>query len=642
MAKIDINFDLIEEYKNKYTKEEFECIISILPRSQLLKPILDCPKAFRGYTDGFRPQNLPDTLLQYIYYNKIYKRADVLLATYLQELIDKSLEEIEKRVSQSIDSPEAINEKLQNNDTEILKQLVDVLCETEYRENISLYFKIVEYELSDEQSDYLEYYIKFKKDLYKIEKDIKETLTSIYEAKLDETAKKCRDKIDEKQVEIRQLKEQIEENKITMADLEGKLDRLYKEYKLEVESLESEIDKLENLIGNLKRENEGKSKKISELSELLEMEYNKFYKIVEKRWFKSNEKLLKQSEDIKLGIEDLKMRRNQILEDIEFLKLQKIDLEEEFILVKDRVGEFIESFQYLLDNVGLKTDDMGSQTNLYTIPSMAFEDRITIIDEREYFIEDLAANLGISGIRSDYSFDLAQYIYAIFANRMNLLIVGYNTRKIADAISSVICGRSAEIITLPLGYNNCNELISVVNGLTGKVILIENAVDNISETTYIPLIKQNKDKFLIFSMESSENIGILSNCIFNYMLPLDIDTIIGYELDKPFCYSAVAESIFNTDSELQSKRYNFKELEKLNKVVELSRTSKLRIAEVMSIIDSLDSDNAIYDVLLFSISMLCKSDDNKYELKNFIEEQAFRPESFRKLQLILGDNLADV
>ena len=642
MAKMDINIVLIEEYKNKYLREEFECILSILPRPELLKPILAYPKAFRGYADGFRPQNLPDTILQRIYYNKIYKREDALLATYLQELIDKSLEGIEERISQTIDPMETVDEKIQNDDAEILQQLVDILYETEYRENIPLYFKVVGHELSKEQSDSLEYYIKLKRDLYEIEKQIKEDLISTYKEKNNEEAKRYSEVTDEQQAQIQQLEEQIRENELTMQDLNKKLSGLYEEYASEVESLNLEIDKFKNLIEDLSRENRGKSKKIRELSEILEMEYNSFYKIAEKRWIKSNDQLLKKSEDIKQDIGKLGMSKDQILEDIESLKLQKHNLEEELLLVQSKSGEFIESFQHLIDTIGLRPTSVEDQTNLYTIPSSVFADEIEMVGEREYFIDDLAANLETSGIHSNYCLDLAECIYAIFANKMSLLVVGYNARGIADAVSSVICGRSSEILILPLGYNNCNELISTINGLEGKVILIENAVDNISETTYIPLIKQNTEKFLLFSMETSENIGILPNCIFNYMLPLDIDSIMDYGLDRPLYNSRVDTSIFNVDIEPQTKRYNLRNAEKLGRVMELSRASKHRIAEVMSIIDSMDSANGMYDILAFSISMLCKSYGRGHEFKDFIEKQNIGTEEHGKLEFILGDDLANV
>lgn len=326
------------------------------------------------------------------------------------------------------------------------------------------------------------------------------------------------------------------------------------------------------------------------------------------------------------------------------LESSRVQLESQSKIIFDNIKNSIE--KYILDNevytlLGQKEIKSTTSNPLLKYPSVKEELGVEVIEDLIDFIDNLQINLEASGINNEFSFDLAQYIYATFANKMGLLLVGYNTRKIADAISYSINGASAEVITLPIGYCDCNELVLTVSDTNSKVILIENAIDYVSEGVYIPLMKQNIDKFILFSMESSENIAILPKSILSYVMLVDLDTLLGCESDSEIEKSIAIQDIFEIDVEIKSKKHNLRHLKGIGDLIKLSNVPKFKIAEVMSIIDKLDDGKAMYDILLFSINLLCHSQEKTSELMEFVEKQQFNPTLFKTLESILKDGIED-
>jgi len=652
----DNKYDGIEIFVNKYAKEEFDIIISLLPPLKLIEPIKKNSKEFSKEIKGYRPNSLPIEKIHDIYSNRIYKNKDIRMLNTLESLIYKYHEEIDEKISEKIDLPEKVWNNIKKNDMKCFEKLIDLLIETKYKDNVVLYFKIIDYELSDKQSNYLSKCdLKRKVMFIEIECKVKNDLTSVYEKKAKEEEKNHNFILAGKNQEIKMLEEKIADDKsyygfeLKSQSLKFQQSKeidsdMHQKLLRETEKYKNEINDFKLLADNLKNLNRQKDNEIISLSDLIELKYNEYDEIANAKWNEINKKLVQDKRNIEEQIGDLKIKKEETIEEINSLDTMKCDLENKMTSIEDRAGGFMNNMQEVLYTIGFKqvnTKPNNEESSIYKIPSKVLEVEKIAIDKRTYFIDDLTTNLEACGIDSEYAFDLAQYIYATFANKMSLLLVGYNTRKIADAISYIINSESCELITLPLGYNNCNELISTVNTSSSRVVIIENAVDNISESVYIPLIKQNTDKLLIFSMESTENINLLPKSILNYMMMVDIDILLNYESNSELQSGVVNQDIFNVEIDGSSKSSNLRHIKGLDNVIELNNASKLRIAEIMSIIDNLDSQNSMYDILLFSINMLCKCSNKIEELKKFIEKQEFSPVISKMLQAVLGDVFID-
>ncbi len=122
--------------------------------------------------------------------------------------------------------------------------------------------------------------------------------------------------------------------------------------------------------------------------------------------------------------------------------------------------------------------------------------------------------------------------------------MGYNNRLFADALSFLISNSTADIVIINPGFVDSRQLIDIVNNTESKVVLIENVIDNIAESVYMPLLKENNDKILIFSMESNENINLIPKSIFNYLMVVDLDPILESDKNEELYAGIALDTIF--------------------------------------------------------------------------------------------------
>lgn len=651
---------LREKYIEKYNKEELYFLVSILPKSKLIKPIKKYNKEFiKDMPHGFSgPDKWPDRNLREFYYFQIHKKRNLRLVLCIEKARNEYFQEIDNKITNKIGLPQFVRKEIQNGSTNYFGKIIEILMETNFKDNILFYFKCIELSLSDAQKDYLkEKFIRIscnyneKKEKQLVASHVKEKkeLQELYKKKIQDVEMGFNVALSEKKEEIKLLKKEMKANEesheIEMASRKSKIANIEEILKIEVNAqrkeiirLEKKIEKLTNDLEISKAENNIQQSKMKELSLVSNGEYEKFNKLAKEKWTMLNQHVIDEKFEIEREIEIIKIEKETILDEINALNKRKDSLESQIELVEDKSHHFIENIRSLIGEIGITQNTVIESSNIYITESSEINCQSEIISNKEDFIELLQTNLEASCIDRKYSFDLAHYIVATFANDMALLLVGYNARRLADAISTIVCGSSADVITLPLGFNDCKQLIAEINQVQSKVVLVENAVDNISENIYLPVIKQNKDKFLIFSMESCENVDILPTSILNYMMPVDIDTIIGYENNEAFIKGLAHRKIFDFQVDIPRKEKNCRHLKKIDRAMELSNTTKFKIAEVMSNIDSLESGQGLYGILLFSINMLCAQNDKSEKLIEFIDEQDFNRDLYNKLKAIIGAN----
>lgn len=165
--------------------------------------------------------------------------------------------------------------------------------------------------------------------------------------------------------------------------------------------------------------------------------------------------------------------------------------------------------------------------------------------EIEDFICNFSDNLKNIGLK-DYNDNLAMHIYSILSNKENLLLVGDSSIDIANAFSNTICSKNVDIINIPIEFSNSKELIDVVQNCKGEVVVINNMLDAISEDVCLPLLKLDIEKTLIFTVESKENLGLISNYLYDYLVPIDIDDFINPVIKRKFIENNIDISFFNS------------------------------------------------------------------------------------------------
>lgn len=360
---------------------------------------------------------------------------------------------------------------------------------------------------------------------------------------------------------------------------------------------------------------------------------------IESKWNTLNAELLNQQANLKHTIRILEGHKNNLTLEVEKLDYKRSELERLILSYEENGEKVISNIKDLMSKFGYDSTNMRSKNRVHFIAGNKSQVDIETVDRFD-FIEDLSDNLNISGVQDIYINDMARYLYAIFVSGMSPLLIGYNTRKIANAISNLFNGSNADIISLPPGFDDMNELNQVVNSSMSKVLLIENAVDNISDYIYLPLLKQNNDRFILFSMESSEHLNLISQSIFNYMVPIDVDSILQYVKNPGGLIKTNTDiTVFNYTIDENLVKTNQRHLKKIAPIYSLPQSTKIRWAEVMAVIDSLDINKAFYCIIVFSLTMLCRQTKKIEELSKYIQQQDLEPEMFKFLNSFIVDSI---
>lgn len=658
---------LIDEKLKQYNEEEFYNLINFIDNKELIKPIKKKQKLFMQDIKGFRIDRLDKHKLKEIYFKHVYKKREPILSAHLAQIINENelvlIDMLKSKLD--VDELEDIAFEVENNNKNYIDKIISILLDTSYSENIMLCFKLMHINLDESTSYYIDETIKHKKIIKEEKKKVINDITIEFNKKLKEAEKNFNEIIKNKEKILKELNLsidninkkhilEIKNKEMEISKLKDKNIHKEKKFNLEIEKLNIKIVNLEEKLqkyieekDKLKKIIEENEEKNSKLSNLLEDKYSRFDKYAELRWKNENENLLSENRNIENNIVDLELYKQSIKDEISILKKDKDSVENAINLLENNSKEFIENISYVMNRIGrnniVDTTENSIfehkykvSSNINHIQSTTIEEEPETKEDKFDFINDLAENFKFIGIGNDYIYDLAKYIYATIANKMGLFIIGYNNRLFANAISYLICNSSVDIVVIPPGFIDSKDLIEKVNNTQSKVVLIENAIDNIAESVYMPLLKDNKDKILIFSMESNENISIAPKSIFNYLMLVDLDPILESDQTEELYTSITPNDIFEIDKNNKEKRSKLSK--GLNSSIDLGNVSKLKMIEVNNIINNLDSekDTGIYSLLLFSIGMISKSQNRYDNLEKFIKNQNFERDRLDILNFVIG------
>lgn len=591
-----------------FTADEFREIVSLLPYVDLIKPIKKYNKKFRNETRGFRPHRLPLEKVINIYYKYVYQNRDPILNAHFRSLVEACQKAIENHVTKEIGPTSKVFEKIENNDMDCFEEFVVLLLETPFKRNVQLYFKLIDQPLTKEQESFCKNELDKFLERREMEKEIKGKILAEYE---DEKSKLNKVIADKEELNKR-LKKEIKEIKKRYADkllqkediiwgLKNELSNVREEAFNEKNFFETEIERIKAKLKDFEEEVTRKDKDINEMRDKLSLKYDQFNKMAKEKWDIMHQDLIQERDQLRSQTASLAKERETLEKEIEQLLNKKSDLEKNVTPLEERAGDILLHIREIAQVLNDKPDSPQVEKRLFRERSIKMQEKVTIVDDFSYFIDDLTDNLEISGIHENDAYNVACYIHSIFTNKKSLLLAGYKSREISNAISYTINGASVDVVGLPLGFNDSHALVSAVKEAESKVILLENIVDNVSENVYLPLLKEQLDKFLVFSMESSESAHILEGGLFNYMMALDIDNVIGLgNEENEFHYTEIDRQVFNIHVDRSAREQNLGQINSFyGESRLLSNTIKLILADILSVMNQSAPQISIEDVLRF-------------------------------------------
>ncbi len=169
------------------------------------------------------------------------------------------------------------------------------------------------------------------------------------------------------------------------------------------------------------------------------------------------------------------------------------------------------------------------------------------LDDFHNFLKD---NLEEIGINKTHSSVLSLYLTGLICNLSPLLLAGPGSRLIADALSTALESRTADIVDL----STCDyqEALTSIKSCSGQVVHLENALMKPYLWTLLQAIRDMR-LCVIVSTPFADELGLLPQGTFNYVTPLCTELLFedgSHENDKLFG----AELAENLSFDLESKR----------------------------------------------------------------------------------------
>lgn len=611
--------------------EVFERIINIISIKSIRIFLKDNPKCKPKMYQSFRVESITKKMIVDSFYKSITIDKNMKLISFIYISIKELLSKVDDICKEKNITLDNILKKENELDT-----LIDILLESSFDMDIELYFIINEIKLTLKAKKEINYICELKRKIKEREKEIVAKIQAQYKEKQEKLKKEKEYIIANLETEIKQLKNEKKEleinNSIILDNLKEKYETREKNYKYKLKDIEKNCNKLEkekneekkkfdkellnekNRIEQLNRRYIEKEKELEEVNLIINKKTTEFNNELEDKFKKNNSKLIEEIEIKKNQLENMSKKIQELKDESEKINKKKLQYENDIEYLEKKLLTNINKIKGLIGEIGIK----DNSSYIHSVCEKVALGEVNNTSDIKDFIYDLGINLEIAGIEPKFRGNLAKYLTAIVLSKTPIALIGYNSREVAKALSTSMYGQAPEIINLSQKIETSEALIKHINQSSNKVILLENIIENFNENVYLPVVKEIKDKTVLFSMESSDNIHIINRSIFNYIIPIDIEYVGGLSKNEEMIISLVNNDILEINKkdgnyfyELISNRYN--NINVINKVMKyllsnaiiiMNEAYKMDIELVFNIIDQ------------YTIYPLSK---NKGRVNNFID-----------------------
>lgn len=378
-----------------------------------------------------------------------------------------------------------------------------------------------------------------------------------------------------------------------------------------------------------------------------------YTELVKERWLRDTGEIIKAKNEEIANLEkakqekkteldalnaDIEKNRNTLRKMQDEIESNRALAEESYSLVKDKlsaarsdVSQFLADMACYLPSALSTTPVPASGEPVggdYTVGEDIEAERFSEKDTWEEIVGELEYNLASTGIAEYFQEALAALLYTVYRSKRPILLAGYTSEEIAQALSVSVTGKYADVLT-------CSGACSV--SMIRKafeddgVLIIRNPF---SGDWLDALVQESKTatKQLVFCHPYSEDLSIEPQSLFNYILPIYTDIISANEPDIHELYGA----------RLKQDAEDF--VPKYKKVVPSETLAALKVnAGLQSRMQGLfnstkliaDSDNKssalVYNCLLTSYAdavgrgeQLCLSVKDRNDIPKEIKEAIFR------------------
>lgn len=625
--------------------EIFERIINIISIKSIRIFLKNNPKCKPKMYQSFRVESITKKMIVDSFYKSITIDKNMKLISFIYTSIEEIILKIDNACKEKNITLDNILKKENELDT-----LIDILLESSFDTDIELYFIINKIKLTLKVKKEINYISELKRKIKEREKEIVAKIQAQYKEKQDEFKKEKEYIITNLETEIKQLKNEKKElefnNLIIIDNLKKEYEAKEQNYKYQLKNIEKSCNKLERekseekkkfdkellnekyKIEQLNKRYIGKVKELEEVNLIINKKTIEFNNELEDKFKKNNFELIKEIEMKKNELENILKKTQELKDESEKANKKKLQYENDIEYLEKKLLMNINRIKDLIGEVGIK----DNSSYIHSICEKVTLNELYKTFDIKDFIYDLEVNLEIAGIESKFKGNLSKYLAAIMLSKIPIVLIGYNSRGVAKAISTSMYGEAPEIINLSQRTETCESLIKHINESSNKVILLENIVENFNENIYLPVVKEIKDKTVLFSIENSDNIHIINRSIFNYMIPIDIEYVGGLSKNEEMIISLVSDDILDINKknvnyfyELISNRYD--------NINVISKVMKYILANVVSIMNEtykIDIELVFNIIAQYTIYPLSKNKDRVNSLIGLLREKQIDSYTFEE------------
>ena len=194
-------------------------------------------------------------------------------------------------------------------------------------------------------------------------------------------------------------------------------------------------------------------------------------------------------------------------------------VQEKIATAKNDVSHFLAEMACYLPTSSVSACNSQSSNGYYFIGNEPQPEITNTYDDWKSLVGELKDNLNSAGIAQEYQYKFAAFLYTVYRENIPILLAGYASEEIGQAISLSIFAKYADVLTCT---GKC-DLQIVSDAFKGEgVLIIQNPF---CETWLNALIQAAKttNKLVIFIHPYTEDLIIEPQSLFNYILPVFTD-----------------------------------------------------------------------------------------------------------------------
>ena len=456
--------------------EIFERIINIISIKSIRIFLKNNPKCKPKMYQSFRVESITKKMIVDSFYKSITIYKNMKLISFIYTSIEEIILKIDNACKEKNITLDNILKKENELDT-----LIDILLESSFDTDIELYFIINKIKLTLKVKKEINYISELKRKIKEREKEIVAKIQAQYKEKQDELKKEKEYIITNLETEIKQLKNEKKElefnNLIIIDNLKKEYEAKEQNYKYQLKNIEKSCNKLERekseekkkfdkellnekyKIEQLNKRYIGKVKELEEVNLIINKKTIEFNNELEDKFKKNNFELIKEIEMKKNELENILKKTQELKDESEKINKKKLQYENDIEYLEKKLLMNINRIKDLIGEVGIK----DNSSYIHSICEKVTLNELYKTFDIKDFIYDLEVNLEIAGIESKFKGNLSKYLAAIMLSKIPIVLIGYNSRGVAKAISTSMYGEAPEIINLSQRTETCESLIKHIN-----------------------------------------------------------------------------------------------------------------------------------------------------------------------------------